>query len=237
MKLKTVIIDDEQMARDVMKNYLQNYCEEQVELVQICDGFKSAVSYLNKNQVDLVFLDVEMPFGNGLDVLETLGDYDFKVIFTTAFDHYAIEALHAHAFDYLLKPISIKKLVKSVQDVHDLKEKNPKIEKQSIYLKISSQRGFELIPKSEIIFIQAADNYCEVHTLDSKKYLLSKTLKKVEQELFSDDFIRIHKSYLVNWNQIQRYERQYGGSIFLKNGKEIPISLNGKKLLNERLKF
>lgn len=237
--LKAVIVDDEKIAREVLNNYLQTYCSTKLEVVEVCDGFNSAVEVLRRTDVDVVFLDIEMPFGNGLDVLDSIGDYSFKVIFTTAFDQYAVDALNKHAFDYLLKPISIKKLMKSVDDVYNAlsvehieinTEQSDKM--KSHFLKIPSALGFELIKQEDIIYAKAADNYCEIYGKNGKQYMISKTLKKVEQELAKSEFLRVHKSYLVNVNHIKAYERNLGGNLVLHGGIEIPISSTGKKILN-----
>ncbi len=236
-KLKAVIVDDEKIAREVLSNYLGTYCAQKIEIVAVCDGFNSAVEVLRSSDVDLVFLDVEMPFGNGLDVLDSIGDYEFKVIFTTAFDQYAVEALNKHAFDYLLKPISIKKLMKSVDDVYQVLEKNSQTEEQetktkSQFLKIPSPLGYDLVKQSDIVYAKAADNYCEIYLLTGKQYVVSKTLKKVESELSTSGFLRVHKSYLVNIEHIKRFERNFGGSLMLEGNLEVPVSSTGKKLLN-----
>ncbi len=236
-KLKAVIVDDEKIAREVISNYLETYCAQKVDIVNVCDGFNSAVEVLRSSEVDVVFLDVEMPFGNGIDVLDSIGDYDFKVIFTTAFDQYAVEALNKHAFDYLLKPISIKKLMKSVDDVHQVLEKENNTEEQAVkmksqFLKIPSPTGYELIKQNEIVYAKAADNYCEIFLMNGKNYMISKTLKKVEGELMDSDFLRVHKSYLVNIHHIKRYERNFGGSLLLEGDLEVPVSSTGKKILN-----
>jgi len=236
-KLKAVIVDDEKIAREVLESYLKTYCDSKVEVVEICDGFNTAVEVLRKVEVDIVFLDIEMPFGNGLDVLDSIGDYTFKVIFTTAFDQYAVEALNKHAFDYLLKPISIKKLMKSVDDVYNAIEQ-PKIDTEQAekmkahFLKIPSAQGFELIKQDDIIYAKAADNYCEIYVMNGKQYVISKTLKKVENELLKSDFLRVHKSYLVNIHHIKSFERNFGGSLHLYGDIEVPISSTGKKILN-----
>jgi two-component system LytT family response regulator len=242
-KLRAVIVDDEKIAREVLSNYLETYCGQKIDIVEVCDGFNSAVEVLRKTEVDVVFLDVEMPFGNGLDVLDSIGDYEFKVIFTTAFDQYAIEALNKHAFDYLLKPISIKKLMKSVDDVCQAIEKDvgeqehvvdtEQAEKMKAhFLKIPSATGFELIKQEEIVYAKAADNYCEIHLSSGKEYIISKTLKKVEGELDKTNFLRVHKSYLVNIHHIKSFERNFGGSLHLIGDIEVPISSSGKKMLN-----
>lgn len=236
-KLRAVIVDDEKIAREVLSNYLETYCAQKIEIVEVCDGFNSAVEVLRSADIDLVFLDVEMPFGNGLDVLDSIGDYEFKVIFTTAFDQYAIEALNKHAFDYLLKPISIKKLMKSVDDVYSLVERESNVEEQASkmkaqFFKVPSPTGYELIKQSDIVYAKAADNYCEIYVLDGKNYVVSKTLKKVESELLTSDFLRVHKSYLVNIRHIKGFERNFGGSLQLECDFEVPVSSTGKKLLN-----
>ncbi|MGB0428749.1 MAG: LytR/AlgR family response regulator transcription factor [Flavobacteriales bacterium] len=237
-KLRTVVVDDEEIARTVLQNYLTKYCGDSVEILSVCDGFHSAIEFLRTNDIDLLFLDIEMPYGNGLDVLESLGEYQFKVVFTTAFDQYAIEALHQHAFDYLMKPIGIKKLIKTVEDVsklHQKAEENTEEFKSNVsskFLKVPSQKGFQIVNKTDIRYAKAADNYCELHLIDGQKLILSQTLKRIENELINQEFIRVHKSYLVNAVCIAQYNRAYGGSLVLDNGFELPISASGKKNLN-----
>ena len=240
-KLKAVIVDDEKIAREVLTNYLETYCSSKLEIVEVCDGFNSAVQVLRRGDIDVVFLDIEMPFGNGLDVLDSIGDYTFKVIFTTAFDQYAIDALNKHAFDYLLKPISIKKLMKSVDDVYNATLETTNVDTEqalkmkSNFLKVPSPSGFELVKQQDIIYAKAADNYCEVYLKNGKQHIISKTLKKVEAELLKSDFLRVHKSYLVNINHIEKFERNFGGSLLLSGNIEVPISTAGKKMLNSLL--
>ena len=172
-------------------------------------------------------------------MLEKINDRRFEIVFVTAYDHYAIEALNNHASYYLLKPISIDELIKAVNHVAEIKERendlqnkilSPKVSKASGKITIPLQDGFEVLDVNDIVFCKADDNYTEIHLLDSKK-LVSKTLKYFELALSEYDFARIHKSYLVNINSIIKYKKGKGGSVIVSNGKEILVSSSKKGAL------
>lgn len=234
MKLKTIIVEDEQISRDILKNYVKKYCPV-VELLGEASNIQEAYELIQKHELDLVFLDVEMPFGNGFDLLEKVEDKTFETVFVTAYDHYAIEALNNQATYYLLKPISIDELIKSVNLVQEIKEKEDQLQNKILTpqatvqgkITIPLQDGFEVINVEEIIFCKADDNYTEIHFSNSKK-VVSKTLKHFEEVLKQYPFARIHKSYLVNINHITKYKKGKGGSVELINGKEVLVSASKK---------
>ena len=238
MKLKAIIVEDEEISRDILKNYLTKYCPN-VQLLGEASNIKEGYQLIEKNKLDLVFLDVEMPFGNAFDLLEKVKNKSFETIFVTAYDHYAIEALNSHASYYLLKPISIDELIKAVNIVTEIKEKEDQLQHQILTPKIHSakgkitiplQNGFEVLDVDDIIFCKADNNYTEIHLKNSKK-LVSKTLKYFENALKEHTFSRIHKSYLVNVNAIKQYKKGKGGSVLLSNGKEILVSTSQKSNL------
>ena len=238
MKLKAIIVEDEEISRDILKNYLTKYCPN-VQLLGEASNIKEGYQLIEKNKLDLVFLDVEMPFGNAFDLLEKVKNKSFETIFVTAYDHYAIEALNSHASYYLLKPISIDELIKAVNIVTEIKEKEDQLQHQILTPKINSakgkitiplQNGFEVLDVDDIIFCKADNNYTEIHLKNSKK-LVSKTLKYFENALKEHTFSRIHKSYLVNVNAIKQYKKGKGGSVLLSNGKEILVSASQKSNL------
>ena len=238
MKLKAIIVEDEQVSRDILRNYIGKYCPN-VELLGEASNINDAYDLIQKFELDLVFLDVEMPFGNAFDLLEKVDDRRFETVFVTAYDHYAIEALNSHASYYLLKPISIDELIKAVNHVTEIKEResdlqnkilSPKVAATNGKITIPLQDGFEVLDVNDILFCKADDNYTEIHLENSKK-LVSKTLKYFEMALETYDFARIHKSYLVNINAVVKYKKGKGGSVVVSNGNEILVSSSKKGTL------
>jgi two-component system LytT family response regulator len=235
MKLKAILVEDEQISRDILRNYLQKYCPN-VDLLGEAGNIKEAQNLIEKHDLDMVFLDVEMPFGNAFDLLEKVENRTFETIFVTAYDHYAIDALNNHAIYYLLKPISIDELIKAVNIVTEIKQKENELQHHVLTPKTNSARGkitipqqdgFEVLDINDIVFCKADDNYTEIHLANSKK-LVSKTLKYFEEVLRDHTFARIHKSYLVNVNKIIKYKKGKGGSVIVSNGKEILVSASKK---------
>ena len=236
MNIKAIIVEDEQISRDILRNYVAKYCPN-VELLGEASNIEEAQKLIEKHELDLVFLDVEMPFGNAFDLLEKVTHQTFETVFVTAYDHYAIEALNNQATYYLLKPISIDELIKAVGIVTEIKERENELEAAVLTPKIThqvngkitipQQDGFEVVAVNEILFCKADDNYTEIYFENSKK-LVSKTLKYFEKALKDSSFVRVHKSFLVNVNEITKYKKGKGGSVVLSNGKEIMVSASKK---------
>jgi len=236
MKLKTIIVEDEQTSREILRNYLNKYCP-QVDVLGEAENIDEALLLIRNNDLDLVFLDVEMPYGNAFDLLEKLGNINFETIFVTAYNHYAIEALNNHASYYLLKPISIDELIKAVDYVSEVKKKENELQNDVLIPKTTSineritiptQEGFEVLEIQDILYCQADDNYTHLYLKNDKKKLVSKTLKYFDEILKQSNFARIHKSYLVNVNCIVNYKKGKGGSVLLSNGKELSVSSSKK---------
>ncbi|MGB1042182.1 MAG: LytR/AlgR family response regulator transcription factor [Tenacibaculum sp.] len=235
MKLKAILVEDEAIGRDILRNYISKYCPN-VQLLGEASNIEEGQKLIEENELDLVFLDVEMPFGNGFDLLEKIENQTFETIFVTAYDHYAIEALNNQATYYLLKPISIDELIKAVNLVTEIKEKENKLENTVLTTKqnndltkitIPQQDGFEVVAIDDIFFCKADDNYTEIYFENTKK-VVSKTLKHFEDLLKESSFARVHKSYLVNVSKIMKYKKGKGGSVILSNGKEISVSSSKK---------
>ncbi|WP_422089249.1 LytR/AlgR family response regulator transcription factor [Tenacibaculum ovolyticum] len=235
MKLKAIIIEDEAIGRDILRNYISKYCPN-VQLLGEASNIEEGQKLIEENELDLVFLDVEMPYGSGFDLLEKIENQTFETIFVTAYDHYAIEALNNQATYYLLKPISIDELIKGVSLVTEIKEKESELENVVLTPKATSslskitipqQDGFEVVTVSDILFCKADDNYTEIYFKNTKK-LVSKTLKHFEDLLKENSFARVHKSYLVNVNEVVKYKKGKGGSVILSNGKEVQVSSSKK---------
>ncbi len=238
MRLKAIIVEDEENSREILRNYLAKYCPK-VDLVGEADGVEAGLVLIRNNELDLVFLDVEMPYGNAFDLLDKVGDRQFETVFVTAYNHYAIDALNAHASYYLLKPISIDKLIEAVDYVTEIKENENRLQNSILQPKLTQvegkitiplQNGFEVLEIAEILYCQADDNYTNIFLKDRKK-LVSKTLKYFEGILSENGFARVHKSYLVNVNAITEYRKGKGGSVVLSSGKEIMVSPSRKKEL------
>jgi len=236
MKLKALIIEDEANSRDILRNYLEKYCPE-VALCGEASNIEAGLELIQSTKPDLVFLDVEMPYGNAFDLLEKLEVRDFETVFVTAYNAYAMEALNNHAAYYLMKPINIEELIKAVAYVKEIKEKEQFLEKRVLKSRIQKaegkitlpqQDGFKVLDIADIIYCKADDNYTEIFLKD-KKYLVSKTLKYFEEALKDFSFARIHKSYLVNVNEVLQYKKGKGGSVVVSNGKELMVSASKKR--------
>jgi two-component system LytT family response regulator len=236
MKLTSIIVEDEETSREILKNYLKKYCPNVIILGE-ASNIDEALILIRNNDLDLVFLDVEMPYGNAFDLLDKVGDVNFETVFVTAYNHYAIDALNAHASYYLMKPISIDELIKAVDYVAEIKTKEDALQDEILIPKtnivngkitIPQQNGFEVLNTSDILYCKADDNYTEIYLNNNKKKLVSKTLKYFEEALNHASFARVHKSYLVNVNEVVKYQKGKGGSVILSNGKEIMVSASKK---------
>lgn len=236
MKLNAILVEDEVNSREILRNYLKTYCPK-VNLVGEAASIQEGLELISKHSLDLLFLDVEMPFGNAFDLLEQVPDRTFETVFVTAYDHYAKDALNEHAAYYLMKPINIDELINAVDYVWDVKEKeaslqqgvlNSKVKGVEGKLTLPQQDGFQVLNVTDILYCKADDNYTEIF-LENKKILVSKTLKYFEDALSDFPFARIHKSYLVNVNEVVKYRKGKGGSVVISNGKELLVSASKKK--------
>jgi two-component system LytT family response regulator len=232
-KIKSVIVEDELAAREVLKNYLSKYCP-QVEVIGEAQNMKEAVPLLHELQPQLVFLDVEMPFGNAFDVLEACKDLHFETIFVTAFSEYSLKALNQSAAYYLLKPISIEELIVAVNKVHHQVMNNEifnrnkiivenfhetKPEKQQVIL--PTLEGFEVVKMEEIVRLKGNGNFTDLYLNNGNKKMVCRFLKHFS-EILPLPFIRVHKSHIINMNCVKAYNK--GGIITLNDGAEIEVS-------------
>jgi len=235
--LNTIIVEDEETSREILKNYLKKYCPNVTVLGEAANVNEALELIRQYPHLDLVFLDVEMPYGNAFDLLDKVGDRSFETVFVTAYNQYAIDALNAHASYYLMKPISIDELIKAVDYVADIKTKENALQNQVLVPKttrvngkitIPQQDGFEVLNTQDILYCKADDNYTEIYLNTNKKKLVSKTLKYFEVALADSNFVRVHKSFLINVNEVTKYKKGKGGSVVLSNGKELMVSASKK---------
>ncbi|AXT61154.1 DNA-binding response regulator [Aquimarina sp. AD10] len=243
MNLTAIVVDDEANSRAIIRNYLGKYCPS-VTVLGEAASVQETITLLAQHTPDVLFLDVEMPYGNAFDLLEQVPDRSFEIVFVTAYDHYAVDALNAQATYYLLKPIAIDNLIKAVDHVSHIRQREkelqdavliPKVTTTEGKITIPQQDGFEVLKISDILYCQADDNYTKIY-LDQGQKLVSKTLKYFEDSLRTEGFVRTHKSFLVNVSKITRYRKGKGGSIVLSSGKELAVSSSKKGVLLDYFK-
>ncbi|MCX7610555.1 MAG: LytTR family transcriptional regulator DNA-binding domain-containing protein [Ignavibacterium sp.] len=244
-KIKVIIIDDEVLARQIIKNYLSKHSE--IEIIAECsDGF-DAVKKINQLKPDLIFLDIQMPKITGFEMLELIENPP-QIIFTTAYDQFAIRAFEVNAVDYLLKPFSedrfnfsLEKAIVRLNDTSNQKKEiknilNTTDDKTEILERVIIKDGSKInvIPVDEILYIEAQDDYVLINS-EKGKFLKQKTMKYFENHLNENQFVRVHRSFIVNLSFIEQLFQTETEShrLVLKNGKEIPVSKNGlQKLKN-----
>ncbi|MFK7968960.1 MAG: LytR/AlgR family response regulator transcription factor [Bacteroidia bacterium] len=229
--MRAVIIDDVANARQLLKADLEAHCP-QVEVIGEADGVVAGAKLIRQVQPELVFLDVQMPDGSGFDLLDILGEVEFRIIFTTASDQHAIRALRLSAIDYLLKPLNTDELVAAVAKaaeapqselgVKALKENLKNSQGGHIVVNTLDKMHMEAI--SDIMWCEASANYTIIHLADGRDLLATKTLKDFDQMLRNVGFLRTHQSNLVNFAFVRTFIKTDGGFLQLKNGTEVPVS-------------
>ncbi len=232
--MKAIIIDDEQRARVSLKHLLAEYCPT-VELVAECENLPEGVKAIRKHKPNLVLLDIEMPGHSGLELLDFFNEdeVDFSVVFTTAYNEYAIQAFKLSAIDYLLKPIAPDALTQAIErvDKHLIKLESYKVLRENMnntqYDRIAVPSGNSLIiiKLNEILYVKGEGSYTELVLNNGIRHTVSRNLKNFEEILcVQQNFARIHKSYIVNTDCIKSMHRADGGSVELSNGKQLPVS-------------
>ena len=242
--LNAIIIDDEPKCVRSLESDLKECCPE-VQIVATCKGGKEGIKAINKFNPDVVFLDIDMPFINGFDLLEMVPNIDFEVIFTTAYDQYALRAFQISAVDYLLKPVQQDKLKQAVQKAQMLRERG-NAHKQINFLiqqlhdletnnvnriALPTFEGLEFIMLEDILYCQSDGAYSYVHFTDGTKLYIAKTLRYLEEILCEFNFFRIHNSYIVNLDYVKKYSKTDGGTLVLKGGIRVKVSRSRKEEL------
>ncbi|MFM2392221.1 MAG: hypothetical protein RLZZ546_198, partial [Bacteroidota bacterium] len=235
--IPSIIIDDELNAIEVMSMQLEKYCP-QIQVLRKCQGGVEGIKAIKELSPKLVFLDIEMPKVNGFDVLNATLDGRYKVIFTTAYDEFALKAFKYSAIDYLLKPIDIEELKASVKKVvdsstYDLESKMATLinyfnEKKTDKIALPNGEGYDMVPYSNIIRCESDSNYTVIHLTDKRKITVSKTLKDVEESLPYPTFFRIHNSHVINLNHIAKFYKSDGGYVVLDDGTNISLGRSKK---------
>lgn len=241
MELRAIIVEDEENNRETLKNILEQFCVD-VSIVGMAESVEDAVSIISKEQPDLVFLDIEIKSGTGFDVLNLTSNLNFEVIFTTAYDQFAIKAMKFSSLDYLLKPIDLEELQTAVEKarkrknqevykkqletlIYNLKQDKPKLNK----ICLSTADGLNFLHVDTILYCKANGSYTSF-VLDGKKEIFVSRHLKEYTSLFNDhDFMRVHNSFLVNLKNVDQYVRNDGGYIIMKNGDRVNISRSKKE--------
>jgi len=244
--IKALIIDDEINCIESLVFDLQKHCPE-VSVVETCTSPKQGLLSLKKHKPDLIFLDVQMPWMNGFEMLELVDEISFAIIFTTAYDQFAAKAFRLSAVDYLLKPVDVNDLQEAVRRAGERIQQKSGAENitnllHNIKKPTGSQRiafpgrdGYEFIESEKIIYAQAEGSYTHVFLDDRRKLIISKTLSDIEEMLPDENFQRIHHSTLVNLSHVTHLFKSDGGYLVLDNGEKLPVSKSKKESLMERL--
>lgn len=246
MAIKSILVDDEKNGRENLAGLIKTHCP-QIEVTDEAASVEQAIAKIREHRPQLIFLDIEMPGGNGFRLLEHFKDFPFEVIFVTAYDNYAIRAIRFSASDYILKPINLNELIAAVdkvsQRIHNRSE-NERI--RQLYLNtmhpanprigLPSADRIEFVEVKSIVRCQGESNYTHIYFSDRKPLLTAKSLIEFEELLAEYHFIRVHKTHLVNLNHVSSFNKNDGGILHLSNGDSVGISRRRKELTLEQLK-
>jgi two-component system, LytTR family, response regulator len=239
-QLKAILVDDELPSLQNLEQKLMEFCPD-IKVIAAEQRPENAITLIEQSRPDVLFLDIEMPRMNGFKMLEHISDTSFDVVFTTAYNHYAIEAIRISAFDYLVKPVAVKdlqitvdRLMKSQakqtpekldvlrQNLSDSRTQNDKVT-------ISTNEGVEFYEISQIVHIESSSNYSKIYFKDGKTMLVTKLLKDFEEMLVPYRFYRIHNSHLINLTHIKKYIRGDGGQVVMQNDEIIDVARRKKE--------
>ena len=245
--IKAIVVDDELGARESLSKMIEKNCK-QIEVVAKVDSMLSAFEAITNKEPDLVFLDIEMPNGNAFDLLEKFKNINFNIIFTTAYDHYAIKAIKFSAIDYILKPIDPEELVTAVKRFEAQRGQKESLDKQFKTLLsnvkpenklkkvgIPDGDGLIFINLSDIIRCDSDGNYTFFILTSGKKIIASRTLGEYEQMFTDDNFFRIHRSHLINLEHVKKYIKGEGGYVVMSDNSQVEVSRRNKTDFLEKL--
>ncbi len=238
--MKALIVDDEPKNIRILQGLLTDFCP-QVQVVGEAQGADPAATLIRSLQPDVVFLDIEMPYGNGFDLLDKVMPVNFEIIFITAFDEYTLKAFRYSALDYLLKPVSIDELKEAVEKAErKLQQRQINLQLENLLFNFRRQTNLQKIavpwmdglifmPLAEIIRFEARGGYSHIFARDQRRFLCSRTIKEYEDILPEDIFYRIHNSHLINLNHIKKYHKGRGGVIEMEDGAMIEVASRRKE--------
>ena len=238
--MTAIIIDDEAKSRLALRQKLADYCP-QVSVIAEADNGQDGINLIEVHKPTIVFLDIEMPYMTGFEMLQEIKDKNFQVIFTTAYDQYAIKAIKFSAFDYLLKPVDIEELktsvnkiaekenIQTIQQIESLQQNILQPKKQLHKLAIPTFEGLLFCNINDVIRLESNRNYTNILVQNGQKILASKTLKEFEDILPEELFFRVHHSHLINLECIKKYIKSDGGQLEMINGDIIEISRRKKE--------
>jgi two-component system LytT family response regulator len=244
--IKAIIVDDEPYCCESLATLLQRYCP-QVSVIDVCYNGATALKAINEEKPELLFLDIEMPQMNGFELLEKLKEISFQLIFTTSYDQYAIKAIRFSALDYLLKPVDREELQRAVQkavshisvpnraQIEILLQKLSQPALAVSKIAIPTMEGLQMVPINSIISCGADSNYTVFNVKNRQKIIVSRTLKEIEEMLEEFPFVRVHHSFLINLNEVEKYVRGDGGYLIMSDGSSIDVSRSRKDLLMKKL--
>lgn len=244
--ITAIIVDDEPYSCESLATLLERYCPD-VKLLDICYSGADALKAIKEQTPTLLFLDIEMPGMNGFEMLQQLPEINFSIIFTTSYDQYAIKAIKFSALDYLLKPVDREDLQAAVQKaMQNSKQQLPqqieillqKLNHPTIpvnKIAIPTMEGLQMLFVEHIISCSSDSNYTTLHLKDKKKITASRTLKEIEEMLEDYSFLRVHHSYLINLNEIEKYIKGDGGYLIMSDGSNIDVSRSRKDMLMKKL--
>lgn len=238
--LKAILVDDEHPSLENLEQKLAEFCPD-ITVIARAQKPEEAIQLIEKLQPDVIFLDIEMPRMNGFKMLEEIKEKNFDIIFITAYNHYAIDAIRISAFDYLVKPVAVKDLQNSVNRLvnthrHQIPEKLDVLRQnlsnsrsQNDKITIVTNEGVDFYEIRQIIRIESSSNYSKIHFKDGKVLLVTKILKDFEEILTPYRFYRIHNSHLINLSYIKKYLRGDGGQVIMQNDEIIDVSRRKKE--------
>ncbi|MEO6914472.1 MAG: LytTR family DNA-binding domain-containing protein [Chitinophagaceae bacterium] len=238
--IRTIIIEDEPVSQEMLTIMLQRHADD-ITIIDTCSNPADGMESIARHQPDLVFLDIQMPRMNGFEMLKKIDPINFEVIFTTAYDHYAINAIKVSALDYLLKPLDDKDLAIAIEKCKErLKDKNPQQRFEHLFnnltnknpldktIALSVSDGISFVKMSDILRVEANGRYAKFYLLDKQTILVSKTLGDYEDILSANQFFRIHDSDIINLNHVKKYTRGDGGTVVLSDGTELDVARRRK---------
>jgi len=238
--LRAILVDDEENSLNALKQKIIQHCDE-VTIIASCTKPDEAIEKINSLRPDILFLDIEMPGINGFSLLKKIDYKNSEIVFVTAYDHYAIKAIRFSALDYLVKPVDVDELKATIDRANKKKSSGSSNQRLDLLLDhlsqtkksfnriaIPSLEGIQFIKVTDIIYLEANVNYTHIYTAENSKYIVSRTIKDFEEILPSETFVRIHNSYIINKDYLEKYIRGEGGQVVLSNGVVLDVAKRKK---------